>query len=575
VLKRIGGLLCALSAAACLTAAEPVEGDWIGTLKPGMGVELRLIVHIKAEAGKLTGTMDSIDQGAKGIPIDSITFSDGKLVFTMNAIQGKYEGTFDAEKKRIAGTWTQAGNSNPLDLEPYVAPKKTSSGAVEPSDIDGEWQGTLDAGMQQLRLLLKLKMEEDGLTATMVSVDQGGASFPASTVKRSGDSLELTFNAVGGTYKATIDAARKSMKGTWSQGGNELPLELKRLAPGEKPAAELKRPQNPVKPYPYEEREVAFDNPKAAGVKLAGTLTVPRGAGPFPALALVTGSGPQDRDESLLNHKPFLVLADHLTRAGIAVLRYDDRGFGKSTGNFAAATTVDFASDAEAAFDFLSKQPGIDPKRVGLGGHSEGGVVTPIVAARRPEVAFLVLIAPTAVPGYKVLEGQLDAIAKVIGKPQSAESRELSLAVFAAVNRGATTEELRPLLRKAVLAGEPKASEQMIDARMKQIDTPWFRYFIGYDPANTLEKVKTPTLVLFGEKDLQVLPSDNLNPLKSAFSRAGNTRVRVEVLPGLNHLMQTAGTGSPTEYGRIEETMSPTALRLMSNWILEAAKPSN
>jgi pimeloyl-ACP methyl ester carboxylesterase len=308
---------------------------------------------------------------------------------------------------------------------------------------------------------------------------------------------------------------------------------------------------------------VAYEN-ELAGIQLAATLTIPPGQGPFRAVVLITGSGPQDRDESLAGHRPFLVLSDYLTRRGIAVLRADDRGVGKSGGKFAAATTADFATDTEAGVAYLKTQPEIDPKKIGLVGHSEGGIIAPMVAARDSDVAFIVMMAGAGVPGDQILAEQSLLISEAGGKSRpeaeknAAREREILTLVKQEKDNAALREKLAALIPRA-----------QVDTQLGQIASPWFRYFIAYDPATALRKVACPVLAINGEKDLQVPPRQNLPAIRKALEAAGNKDFEIAELPGLNHLFQTAKTGSPAEYAQIEETISPVALEKIAAWILK------
>jgi uncharacterized protein len=324
----------------------------------------------------------------------------------------------------------------------------------------------------------------------------------------------------------------------------------------------------PRPPFPYQSADVTFPG-KSEGVTLAGTLTLPSTPGPHPAVILISGSGPQDRDETIMGHKPFLVLADHLTRHGIAVLRYDDRGFAKSTGDFASATSVDFSDDAEGALEFLRARKDIDPKRIGYLGHSEGGIIAPMVAARRDDVAFLVFLAGTAVPGADVMLAQGEAIARAMGAPEAAraQNREIQQRLFDAVRSTSDPDELRKKAAE-ILAMLP---EPQRTAQVNQIVAPWMRFFITFDPATVLRRVKCPVLALFGELDLQVLPAQNAPVMEQALREAGNQRAEIHRLAGLNHLFQPAKTGTPQEYATIEQTMDPKALDLIASWLRRTA----
>lgn len=433
---------------------------------------------------------------------------------------------------------------------------------AQSSPVEGSWEGTLKLPAAQLRLRIHVKAGPGGaLAGTMDSPDQGALGLPLSSVTFAGGTLKWEMSQIRASYEGKLNEARTEIEGSFTQ-GMALPLTLKRLDAAAAAAPGPKRPQEPKPPYPYTVQDVSFPS-KAPGVTLAGTLTLPAGNGPHPAVILISGSGPQDRDESLMGHKPFHVLADHLSRRGIAVLRYDDRGIGKSTGSFATATSADFSQDAEGALEFLMARAGIDAKRVGFAGHSEGGIVAPMVAARRAGVAFVVLLAGTAVPGSDVILEQGQALAKAAGasEAQLQEARAKQLEFTKVMAESGGTAELEKRLRQ-FLAGAPNA-----EAQIKQLTSPWMRYFMTYDPAPALAKVKCPVLALNGEKDLQVLPDQNLPVLKAALEKGGNKDVTILRLPGLNHLFQAAKTGAVSEYAQIEETMNAAALDAAASWL--------
>jgi len=346
-------------------------------------------------------------------------------------------------------------------------------------------------------------------------------------------------------------------------------------APKGDQAPVVHRPQEPKKPYPYKEEEVLYPNAKA-GIKLGGTLTLPKGTGPFPAVLLITGSGAQNRDEELLGHKPFLVLSDYLTRRGIAVLRVDDRGVGTSTGDFEKSTSADFATDVLAGVAFLKSRADIQHHRIGLIGHSEGGLIAPIVAAQSPDVAFIVLMAGPGVSGAAVLAEQQALIQAAGGMPEVElhANAEMMKKVFAVLREEPDAAKARPRLIQiskdfaATLPAAKRAEfEKVLDKTVDSMNGPWMRYFLSYDPAPTLRKVACPVLALFGELDLQVPPKQSLAPMEAAFKAGKNPDYTVRMLPGLNHLFQHAKTGSPTEYASIEETINPAALKIMGDWI--------
>lgn len=547
--------------------AQNIAGEWEGTLRVN-GAELRLVLHVtKDDAAHLKATLDSIDQDADDIPVTSISLKDGNLRFDVLDVHGTYQGKFNAEGTAIEGTWTQT-QSLPLTFRRLATPIKTEHKLAKPSDIDGDWWGLLNTGLMQLHMVFHFTNTEDGLMATADSPDQNAKGIPVTAVTRNGSSLKLEMKQLAGVYEGKLDPTLSSIEGTWTQAGHTLPLTLKRLKDPRE--LELRRPQNPAKPYPYREEEVIYEN-KPAGVKFAATLTIPKGRGPFPAVFLITGSGPQDRDESLMGHKPFLVLSDFLTRKGIVVLRADDRGFGKSTGVFSTATTLDFASDAEAALAFLRTRPEVETQKIGLIGHSEGGVIAPMVAAMNHDVAFIVMMAGTGVPGDQILIAQKELIEEASGissqqaEKDGAEEGEL----LALVRREKDSAVLEKQLRQRLAGTVP---EPQLTTQVKFLSSAWMRYFIEYDPANALSKVTCPVLAINGEKDLQVPPKLNLPAIRNALEASGNKNFEVDELPGLNHLFQTAKTGSPNEYGQIEETMSAVALEKIAAWIQKQTK---
>jgi pimeloyl-ACP methyl ester carboxylesterase len=422
-----------------------------------------------------------------------------------------------------------------------------------------------------LRLVVKIKRAGAGWTGTVVSVDQGASEIPIEVVNVDGDRLKLALPKIGASYDARL--VGEKLNGTFTQRGVALPLELERTT---NPPVAKARPQEPRRPFPYDEIELRVDSP-SAGLTLACTLTEPRGKGPFAAVVLFTGSGPQDRDESLMGHKPFLILSDAITRKGVAVLRCDDRGIGKSTGSFAGATTVDFAGDALAEVAALRARPEIARARVGVAGHSEGANVAAIAAARSTDVAFIVLLAGTALPGDQILDLQRGWLEKQAGATdtQIAESKAIwdrAYAIIKAEKDDATARKQLRALYDALPSDTRNELEHQggFDTAVKQILTPWFRAFVALDPRTFLTQVKVPVLAINGELDRQVPASANLPEMKTALAHDHDVTVRE--LPGLNHLFQTAKTGSPTEYASIEETMAPSMLALVSDWIARHGK---
>lgn len=448
-----------------------------------------------------------------------------------------------------------------------------------PGDPAGIWQGTLRAGAAELTIVFHVQRAEDGsLAATMDSPDQGATGIPVSQASFVDGVLTLEVAAVGGRYQGTLGEEGQVLEGTWSQAGQSFPLTVERVDEVEAPS----RPQEPEPPFPYQALDVTFTSPEA-GIELAGTLTLPQGDGPFPAAVLVSGSGPQNRNEELMGHKPFLVIADHLTREGIAVLRYDDRGVGESGGEFGTATTGHFADDALAAVAWLKGREEVAADAIGLVGHSEGGVVAPMAANRSDDVSWVVLLAGTGLTGEEILylQGRLIALANGATQDAVEANEAVQRKIFRAVKEepdpAALEARLDRVLDEAirelgpeerVAAGIGDDPTRWKEAQIRSVTTPWFRFFLTYDPTRALEELDVPILALNGEKDLQVPPDQNLSAIEAALARGGNPDYTVRALDGLNHLFQPAETGSPLEYARIETTFAPEALQMISDWIL-------
>lgn len=452
-----------------------------------------------------------------------------------------------------------------------------SANAQDTEAILGAWEGNLKIPNGQLRIVLNLKMEDGKLTSTVDSPDQGANGIPVASTTFEDGKLTMELTGIAARYDGTLNQDGQSMTGTWSQGGASMPLNVEKT---DSPT-EVNRPQEPEEPYPYDEEDVRFEN-EADKVTLAGTLTLPRSAGPHPAVVLISGSGPQNRDEELMGHKPFLVLADHLTRQGIAVLRYDDRGTAESTGDFAAATSEDLARDVQAAVDFLKTRTDIAKGKIGLAGHSEGGLIAPMLAVKKNNVDFIVMLAGPGVPGDEILRSQGALMAKAGGmsEPMIEKMTKINSKLYKTAKES-SDKEVKDNLKAAITeikAEESEATltalgltEQMEAGIVQQLSGPWFRYFLNHDPKPVLEKVKIPVLSVIGEKDLQVPAEANTAAIKDALAK--NKKADIRILPGLNHLFQTANTGAMTEYGQIEETFSPDALVIISDWILKNTGP--
>lgn len=444
----------------------------------------------------------------------------------------------------------------------------------------GSWMGKLNTGAIELRLGINLKTDSAGLIhATLDSPDQNAYGLKTDTTTINGDKISIGAKQMMAKFEGTIVVGDSSINGTWTQGSKTFDLNLKKL---QRPII-INRPQEPKQPFPYKSEEVKFLNAKA-NIELAGTLTIPQGEGPFPAVVLVTGSGPQDRNEALMGHKPFLVISDFLTRQGIAVLRYDDRGIGKSKGSFGTATTFDFADDAEAGLMWLKQQPPIDKNKIGIAGHSEGGLIAPIVASRNKNVDFIILIAGPGVSGEEIILAQAKLIGlKSGGSPEALKENDLfSRKLYAAIKKEPNNDKALPELTKIFEEGignskfldeKIKATQmKQMNSLLLQITSPWFRTFLELDPKPYLLKTKCQVLAMNGTKDLQVPCDLDLNAIDKYLKQAGNKHYKTLKIDGVNHLFQHCDKGIPSEYSAIEETFAPEALNAMSDFILHLKK---
>ncbi len=411
-----------------------------------------------------------------------------------------------------------------------------------------------------MEMAFNIKAAEKGFSATLDVPAQGAFDVPVDKTVFQDNHLQLTLSAMGASYSGTLKG--EAIEGEFTQHGMAFPLNLAR---GEKETPKA-RPQDPQPPFNYRAEEVTFTN-KKEGNTLAGTLTIPEGDGPFPALVLVSGSGQQNRNEELMNHRPFWVIADYLSRRGVAVLRYDDRGMGGSTGEVLNATSLDFSYDAEAAFDYLLNRKEINASEIGILGHSEGGIINFMVAERRPEVAFLVSLAGPAVNGIEVLKEQQAAILRAQGMSEEMVqfSGNANVQMFDIIEASSSREEADTLLRQ-LLKGWGY-NEELTEQTVGQMASPWMYYFLKYDPTDAIVKTNCPALLLNGSKDLQVLASQNFPAYERIIAEHGKTNLTLRELPDLNHLFQHCETGSPTEYVEIEETISPEVLELVVGFV--------
>lgn len=565
LLSILAALLAVLLAPAAHAAQEPWTGDWHGTLTTPIGA-LRLLLTIRQSAdGALAAELESVDQApGQKIPVPTIAIADGRLTFAMPAIRATYEGRWDPARTLFAGTFTQNGTPLPLDIA-------RGAGTAQPTvaGLDGSWETRIERNGVPLRLILRVATNALGTIALLDSPDMLASGLAVTGLARDGQAVRFSVPAGESSFQGLLSADGARMSGRWSRAGypDSEAVFVRRAAGAD---AAPRRPQEPHPPFPYRTEEVRIPNMRAPGVTLAGTLTLPPGDGPFAAAILISGSGAQDRDESLMGHKPFAVLADHLTRAGIAVLRYDDRGTAQSTGRYSGATSADFATDAAAAYGYLRGRPEIDRAAIGYIGHSEGGMIAPLAAPDSPGAAFMVLLAGPGERTRDLMEAQRRAIGQSMGMSEAelGQAGPLQARIMEIAAGDLPPAEAEAAMRAAMSdtaiagSGIVPAQRDMLIGRMLD---PWFRWFLRYDPAPALRALRMPVLALNGALDRQVLPAANLAGIRAA--TAGNRDVTLTELPGLNHLFQTARTGGIGEYAEIEETMAPVVLRTVADWI--------
>ncbi len=548
---------------------------WQGTLDAKV-VKIQLNFEVtRDEKGNFSGVVISPDQGNAKLNISKMEVTGDDVIIEVASVPpSTFTGKINADKDTISGTWKQGGGA--FDFEIKRVQSFTSAKHIE------SWKGTLVAGAQKFEFQLRIFQAEDGeLSAKLDSFSENFVGLP---VELTVDEQHLTFEVKisAGKYEGKFSEDKNRLDGHWSQRGQKLPLSFEKIdLKDTRKLGDAKRPQHPKKPYPYLAKEVSFEN-EPAGITLAGTLTLPNDAEDAPAVILISGSGAQDRDETIFEHKPFLVIADYLTRNGIAVLRYDERGVGKSTGSFSNATSEDFAKDVVAGIQYLKQQPEIDPGQIGLIGHSEGAMIAPMLAAQRDDIAWIVMLAGPGVDGAQIGVSQSRAMAEAAGAPPNiVDAQEKMLKqlfdVLMKSDEPLADEFVDDIMQQFEEGlGEDKPPAEMRDAlkqRLEAINNPWFRYFLKYDPRPVLARVSCPVLVLNGKKDLQVLVDLNVDAIEQALRDGGNESFEIHKLDNLNHLFQsTDGPGLVTEYGQIEETFSPVALNIICDWIQQQTR---
>jgi pimeloyl-ACP methyl ester carboxylesterase len=452
-------------------------------------------------------------------------------------------------------------------------------------NVAGNWLGKIDVG-RELRIVFHIKDDGSGnLSATMDSPDQSAKDIPCSSVAHVGDSVAIEMSNIHGLYSGKL-TDNTTLTGTWSQSGHNVPLELKKVdeVPQVLPVPRSSRPQTPKPPFNYKSEDVIYYNADKS-IRYGATITIPNGKGPFPAVLLITGSGQQNRDEEIDGHKPFAVIADYLTNNGYVVMRVDDRGVGKTTGQVDSATSEDFAKDATVSFEYLKSRPETDRKRMGLMGHSEGGMIAQMIAADRKDVDFVVFLAAPGVRTSMLMDEQNEAYMASLGISQEAIdkykplysniARDIIYGKDSAQVYAALKQHLEQWLKQTDSATvmttteihDDASKEEFLDAAMASYTNKWYRFFLSYDPKPNLEKMHCKVLALNGDKDIQVVSRPNLAGIRIGLSKGKSKDVVTKEMKGLNHLFQTCTKCTLEEYGELEETFSPTALAFIVDWL--------
>jgi pimeloyl-ACP methyl ester carboxylesterase len=555
-------LLTSTSVAAKQSDETQMSGKWQGVLSI-QGQTIPIIFHISTDdSGNQIASMDSPAQNAKGIPVASVTFEDNQLSIDIAVAQAKFHGTYNPEKNIVNGTWSQGANHFSLDLVRETHP------------LAGAWIGELDGTTAQL--YFEISALKNGEFSASLSPNKGKSKVAATSVIVTENSIEIEIQQEGVSYFAALNSAKNLLEGQFKKGNQSFLLHLQKI----ETLGSVNRPQAPSLPLPYITQEISFDNSEA-NITLSGTLSLPSLDKKHPAVVLITGSGPQDRDQSFMGHKTFLVLADYLTRNGIAVLRFDDRGVAQSTGSFDTATSMDFASDVHFAVEFLHTHPNISKQHIGLIGHSEGGLIAPIVASKNAKVSFVALLAGPGLSGNEVAIAQIKTFLRINGLSDATSvagselTRSLNNVVLLNKNDGSLKSELHQAYDTAwkamseIVRHDLKAigGGKLTEARVQQLSTDWNRYFLAHEPSEYLSSLSIPVLAIHGDKDTQMDAKTNLKAIEKALAGQGHELNLIESIKGVNHLFQTANSGRMAEYAEIDETIATLVLEMLSNWI--------
>jgi uncharacterized protein len=550
-------------------AVSNISGDWQGELVvPGQ--KIPLVIHLNQAKMKATGSLDSPRQKAFNITMSEVSINGDELEFEVAELYIHYKGKRNTSTDIIEGQFTQRGANVSLSFKRVNKTIKKRTLSIDSDGIIGVWSGEIDLPGSALPFVLHIKENENGLFAYADSPAQNAFGLAIDSIKVEQNKLKFMMSYIGASYTGVIDFGKMEVDGNYNQKGASFKLKLTK---GKKTVEVSKRPQTPMQPLSYYSENITLDN-IGANIKLAGSFTKPAIGSVKATAILITGSGPQDRDETVFRHKPFLVISDYLTKQGYAVLRLDDRGVGKSTGVYNTATSADFATDISSAVDFLRGRKDVGNLPIGLIGHSEGAMIAPMVATKRGDISFLILLAGPGLPAIELFSEREYFYGKKLGltKNELQRLKKISRNIYREVASLPSMQKIGETIKHDIRASlSSYVSSSELDEKTAQTialyDSPWFRYFISYNPYEALTKIKIPVLALNGSNDIQVPAASNLRGIQQALSTANNQDFKVLNLPKLNHLFQTSNTGFIEEYEMIEETFSPKVLNEISNWL--------
>jgi len=551
----------------------PGREMWGATLDVNvMQLRLQLNVEILPD-GTVTGELLSPDQTSTPLILDQVIRTSDRLGFQIQRSGVSFEGTIDPTGQRASGQFQQQGQAIPLEF------RKLDRELTQTHEASwfAEYRAINRVHRFQLRVF---RDDEDKRTGKLDVFSEGAFGLPCD-LQFEGSTVKLDCKILGVSFVGELDATGELMVGTWQQEGLQLPLSFSYLPLADSWEPRLNRPQNPQPPFPYQVREFVLpvrqiDLRFEPNVAMAGTLTAPEGEGPFPTVLLLSGTGAQNRDHAFLGHQPFAIIADHLTKLGYAVVRYDDRGVGQSVGPTNGATTISFANDAEAIYRWLKTVPLVDAQRIVLLGHSEGTMIASLLAMRQPDVAGVIMLAGHGVPGRRIVKSQTEAMARAQGFiPEFVES--LMAFTDQSVTLAARGDEFNKLEleqladthfgRLSPVEKFDHGIHRIVDANFVLMQSPWMKFFFDYDPRPSLAYLRSPVLSLFGENDRQVVPEINAPEIEKAVLAGGNPDFQQHILPGLNHLFQPSLSGSSAEYIESEITLDESVLQMIADWL--------